>query len=553
MLDGIERERAVNRASRCRSIQLSERSTCDVELLATGAFSPLTSFMDSATYASVVRESRLPDGKVFPIPITLPVADSDRLKVGEEVALRSEQNDLVALMVIEEIYPRDPEVEAAGVYGTSDVMHPMIAEMSAWSRHYASGPLRVVALPKRHGFAELRQTPREVRRILETFGTPRVVAFQTRNPIHRAHEEVTKRAIARVGGALLIHPVVGMGIPGDVDRYTRMRCYKAVEKYYDPARTLLSVLPLAMRMAGPREAVWHAIVRRNYGASHFIVGRDHAGPGRNSVGQPFYGPHDAQTLALSLQTEIGVEIIPCDELYYVPDEDRYEEEAKLRADVRRMTLSGTQVREEYLRRGRPLPEWFARPEVSAVLRSAFPPAGRSGCCVWFTGLSGAGKSAIAQVLAARLMELGRQVTFLDGDAVRTHLSKGLGFGKEDRDTNVRRIGFVASEIVRHHGIAVCAAVSPYATVRSDVRRMVGTDAFVEIFVNTPLEVCERRDTKGIYAKARRGEVKGMTGIDDPYEPPARPELVLTTTDCSPEENAARVVRYLDARNIIVML
>jgi sulfate adenylyltransferase len=378
---------------------------------------------------------------------------------------------------------------------------------------------------------------------LEKAGHPNVVAFQTRNPLHRAHEEMTKRAIAEVDGILLLHPVVGMTRPGDIDHYTRVRTYKILaERYYDPERILLALLPLAMRLAGPREALWHAIIRRNFGANHLIVGRDHASPGRDSKGKPFYGPYDAQELVKQFSDELGVRVIPFRELAYFPDEGYREMGAD--SDPAALTISGTEVREEYLQKGRDLPEWFSRPEIARVLAEAYPPRHRQGVCIWFTGLSGAGKSTTAEVLIDLLLEHGRQSTLLDGDVVRTHLSKGLGFSKEDRDVNIRRIGFVAAEIVRHGGVVVCAAVSPYRATRNDVRNMVGADRFIEVFVDTPLAVCELRDTKGIYAQARRGEIKNFTGIDDPYEIPLQSEITLDTVAHAAEENARLILDYL---------
>jgi sulfate adenylyltransferase len=372
-----------------------------------------------------------------------------------------------------------------------------------------------------------------------------VVAFQTRNPLHRVHEELTKRATAAVDGTLLLHPSVGMTRPGDVDHYTRVRTYRALaDRYYDPDRVVLALLPLAMRMAGPREALWHALIRRNYGANHFIVGRDHASPGVDSTGKPFYGPYDAQDLMAQHQHELGVSMVPFQELVYLPDEDRYEEVDRIPAGTRTASISGTQVRDEFLNRGQSLPPWFTRPETAEILAETYPPRHRQGVCVWFTGLSGAGKSTTAEVLTVLLLEHGRQVTLLDGDVVRTNLSSGLGFSKEDRDTNIRRIGFVAGEIARHGGIAVCAAISPYRSTRNEVRQIVGSDRFVEVFVDTPLEECERRDAKGMYARARRGEITGWTGIDDPYEAPAHAELVLDTVSHSAEDNARQILRLL---------
>jgi len=424
--------------------------------------------------------------------------------------------------------------------------------MASWGKAYISGPLRVLNLPKHYDFSELRRTPAEVRSTVRALDHANVVAFQTRNPIHRAHEELTKRAAAQVRGALLIHPVVGMTKPGDVDHYTRVRAYKTlVERYYDKRTTVLSLLPLAMRMAGPREAVWHAIIRRNYGANHFIVGRDHAGPGVDSSGRPFYGPYDAQNLLQRFELEVGVTMLPFQEIVYLPDEARFEEQHQVPPGTRVATLSGTQVRDEYLSKGATLPDWFTRPETAAILSKISLPAHQQGFCLWFTGLSGAGKSTIAEIVAILLMEHGRQVTVLDGDVVRTHLSKGLGFSKEDRDTNILRIGFVASEIVRHHGVVICAAVSPYRTARNECRSMVGKERFIEIFVDTPLEVCEQRDIKGMYAKARRGGIKGFTGIDDPYEEPLNPEIRLNTTDCLPEDNAHEIIDYLIDRGFLI--
>jgi sulfate adenylyltransferase len=548
---GDEREALIEHSVGLRSVQLSSRSLCDIELLATGAFSPLDRFMGRAALQSVVRDMRLPDGSLWPMPVALPVADAARPAEGAEIALRSPHNDLLAVMRVEEVFPRDFAFEAGGVFRTTDPRHPLVAEMNTWGSWYISGPLRVVNLPKHYDFVELRRTPADVRRLLAERAASNVVAFQTRNPMHRAHEELTKRAAEKVGGTLLIHPVVGMTKPGDVDYYTRVRCYRAlVDRYYDRDTTVLSLLPLAMRMGGPREAVWHAIIRRNFGANHFIVGRDHAGPGTDSQGRPFYGPYEARTLAQSVQGEIGVKILPFDELVHLPDEARYEEAGQVRQGTRVLSLSGTQVRRDFLANGRPLPEWFTRPEVAEILAHAYPPRERQGFCIWFTGLSAAGKSSIAEILAVRLMEWGRQVTVLDGDVVRTNLSQGLGFSRADRDTNIRRIGYVAAEIVRHHGAVICAAISPYRATRAECRAMVGTEHFVEVFVDTPLEVCEQRDPKGMYARARRGEIKEFTGIDDPYEAPDNPELRLTTTDVSPAENAEKVIQYLLTQSFV---
>ena len=547
-----ERAQLIAYAHTLPSIQLSPRSLCDIELLAVGAFSPLDRFMGGEDYVGVVEEMRLKDGTLFPIPVTLPLVDGNQACVGTDVTLRSPNNELIAVMTIEEKFHWDFTREASRVYGTTDSRHPIVAEMTSWGRTYISGPLKVIDLPKHYDFVELRKTPAEVRRALQSMGHANVVAFQTRNPIHRAHEELTKRAAQEVGGSLLIHPVVGLTKPGDIDHYTRVRAYRVlVEKYYERGTTLLGLLPLAMRMGGPREALWHAIIRRNHGANHFIVGRDHAGPGKDSQGKPFYGPYDAQNLLRKFQDEIGVRMVPFKELVYLPEEERYEEMDRVPPGALIASISGTEVREDYLGNGKKLPEWFTRQEIAAILSRVSPPFHRRGFCVWFTGLSGAGKSTIAEILASLLLEHGREATVLDGDVVRTHLSRGLGFSKEDRDMNILRIGYVASEIVRHHGVVICAAVSPYRATRTEVRSMVGEEQFVEVFVDTPLAVCEERDIKGMYAKARRGEIKGFTGIDDPYEEPLDPELRLTTIDCTPEDNARLIINHLIGKGFLL--
>lgn len=532
-------------ASSLPSIQISPRAVYDLELLAVGAFSPLQGFMGQADYQHVLDTLRLADGTLFPMPITLPVAPSDSLQISQDIALRDPYNRLLAVLNLEEAYEWDKEAFAFKVFGTNDITHPLVAEMQQWGRYNLAGQLNVLQLPPYYDFVDLRLTPAQTRARLESYGYANVVAFQTRNPLHRAHEELTKRAIEDVNGVLLLHPVVGMTKPGDVDHYVRVRSYKALANHhYDPQRILLSLLPLAMRMGGPREAVWHAIIRRNYGANHFIVGRDHAGPGNDSTGQPFYGPYDAQNLVVQYEDELGIKVLPFKMLTYLPDEDRYEEISNIAPDTRTWSISGTQVRDNYLNQGVQLPAWFTRPEVAQVLAEAYPPKRQQGVCIWFTGLSGSGKSTTAEILSVLLLAKGRRVTVLDADVVRTHLSKGLGFSKEDRDTNILRIGFVASEIVRHGGVVIIAAISPYRAVREAVRQMVGDEQFIEVFVDTPLEVCESRDVKGFYAKARRGEITGFTGVDDPYEPPANPQLRLDTVENSAEMNAQSILAYL---------
>ncbi len=549
VVDEKEREEILARATKLSSVKITMRNLCDLELLATGGFSPLTTFMGKADYERVLREMRLADGTLWPLPITLTVDPKELPTVGDDIVLRNTNNDVIAIMTLDEVYHWDAETEAALAYGTTDSKHPMVSEMQRWNKVCISGPLKVINLPKYYDFVNLRCSPAQVREKLEQMGHDNVVAFQTRNPLHRIHEELTKRAAERVKGSLLVHPTVGMTKPGDVDHYTRVRTYKAlVDNHYDRNSTMLSLLPLAMRMAGPKEALLHSIIRRNHGANYFIVGRDHAGPGNDSTGKPFYGPYDAQEFMTKYEAELGVKMVPFEMLVYLPDEERYVEEKDVPKGAKPLNISGTQVRDDYLAKGKLLPGWFTRPETAEILREMYPARHKQGFCIWFTGLSGSGKSATTQVLTSLLLERGKEIAILDGDVVRTHLSKGLGFSKEDRDTNILRIGFVAGEIVHASGAVICAAISPYRSTRAEARKMVGEN-FVEVYMDTPVEVCEERDVKGLYAKARQamvdGHPMGFTGVDDPYEPPISPEITLKGYGASPEQNAYIILKYLE--------
>jgi sulfate adenylyltransferase len=538
------------RANNLTSLQLSSRLLCDLELLSTGAFSPLDHFMGKADYTRVLEDMRLANGALFPIPVNLPVRDISNIRLGDEVALRSLNNDLLAIMTVEELFEWDPADEAHLVLGTTDVRHPLVAEMDSWGRTCISGPLKVLSLPKHYDFSELRKTPNEVREILRAVGTSNVIAFQTQDAVYRAHQELTSQTAAEVDGTLLIQPVVGLIKPGDVDHYMRVRGYKALVERYDKSRIVLNLLPVATRMAGPREALWRAIIGRNYGANYFIPGWNYADSGRDSQGKPFYGHYAAEKLFERLAPEIGVKPTAFKETVFLPDADRIEEENRVLVSTEIAIHSGTQARTGYFGNGTDLPESFTPPKTEPMLSKAGLPGHQQGFCVWLTGLSGAGKSTLAEILTVLLMEHGRAVTLLDGDVVRTHLSKELGFSKKDRDTNVLRIGFVASEIVRHHGVVVCAAVSPYRAARSQCRHMVGDKRFIEIFVDTPLEVRERRDTKGMYAHSLREEVGGFSGRSDSYEQSLDPDIHLTRTCHSPEEDAHRIIRYLIDRGFL---
>lgn len=545
-----EREDLKRRAGMLPFVQITARSVCDLELLASGAFSPLDRFMGKSDYDSVVHDMKLAGGRLFPIPITLPVNPFDGLKLDAEIALRGPQNEILAILRVEDIYSWDYETEVKNVFGTLDTRHPLVSEMTGWGKHYVSGALKVLELPKHYDFVHLRSTPETVRGRLRALGFNNVVAFQTRNPMHRSHEELTRRAMEKIEGALLIHPTVGITRKEDIDYYTRVRCIQTlVENHLPGDRTMMAILPMAMRMAGPREALWHMIIRRNFGASHFIIGRDHASPGKDSYGKPFYGPYDAQELAAKHEGELGIKSVTFQEFGYFAEEQRYEEMDKIPNGKQVLTISGTEIR-DHLHSGRLLPEWYTRPEIARILARTYPPKNEQGFCLWFTGLPSAGKSTIAEILSVKLYEAGRKLTVLDGDVVRTHLSKGLGFNREDRDINILRIGFVASEIVRHNGVVLCAAVSPYRSTRDQVRSMFPQGNFIEVYVNTPVEVCARRDVKGMYAKASRGEIKGFTGIDDPYEPPVNPEVSVDTVQLSADQSANTIFNILSEHAFI---
>jgi len=528
-------------AARAPAITLDEVELCDLELLATGGFSPLRGFMGRSDYERVLEEMRLADGTLWPLPIVLRAPPDLKVGPGGSVALRDAKANILALLDVDDVFDADIEAERARICGGSDE-HPWMAFLRSRNSRRLGGRLRVLALPVHHDFARLRRTPVQTRAMLSGLGWREVAAFQTRNPLHRAHEELIRRAAAQADG-VLVHPVAGVTRPGDIDHYTRIRCYLATMKHLDPRRTALSLLPLAMRMAGPREALLHAIVRRNYGASALVVGRDHAGPGRDSSGRPFYGPYEAREALLRHERETGVRPLPFEELVYVPERKSYCPAGELPAGCSALSISGTEVREKYLAAGRPLPDWFARPEVAELLAQAFPPRHEQGFTVWITGLPASGKSTLAELLAVKLLERGRRSTVLDGDIVRRHLSKGLGFSRDDRDENIRRIGFVAAEITRHGGVCICAAISPYKRIREENRALIGN--YVEVYANAPLAVCEARDSKGLFKAAREGRLTGVTGIDDPYEPPERDFVECRTDSETPEESVAKILRRLE--------
>ncbi|MEM6795035.1 MAG: bifunctional sulfate adenylyltransferase/adenylylsulfate kinase [Acidobacteriota bacterium] len=552
----------LRRASRdLPSWTLTERQRCDLELLTQGAFSPLGGFMSRAEVQSVCETQRLPAGPdsgslgaLWPLPITLDVTDAvaDRLGAGDRLVLRDEEGAPVAVQTVTDVWPLDRESLASQVYGTLDRSHPSVGHLYRRENNWlVGGPVVALEPPAHYDFATLYRSPAELRRRFEQLGWRRIVAFQTRNPMHRAHFELTLRAVRELEASLLIHPAVGMTQPGDIDRFTRVRCYRALMARYPERTAMLSLLPLAMRMAGPREALLHAIVRKNYGCSHFIVGRDHAGPGLDRAGQPFYGPYEAQEAVQRHEEELGIRMVPFRHLGYVRDTDDYRPADEVPEGARALSISGTELRQR-LDDGREIPEWFTFPEVAEELRRSRPPRHRRGLTVFFTGLSGAGKSTLAKVLQARLLEAGdRPVTLLDGDIVRRHLSSELGFSREHRNLNIQRIGFVAAEITRNGGVAICAPIAPYDSTRKEVReRVEEVGSFVLVHVATPLEICEERDVKGLYAKARSGEIPAFTGISDPYEMPEDAEVSLDTRHCTPAEAAQSLLLYLERRGFM---
>jgi sulfate adenylyltransferase len=519
--------------------QLTDRQICDLELLLNGGFSPLDGFMGKADYNSVLKNMRLDNGALWPIPITLDITEefASKIKDVEKITLRDQEGFTLAILTVTDIWEPNKDEEAQMVYGTTDSTHPAVNYLKNKSNKMAvGGKLEGISLPHHYDYQKNRHTPEELRSIFIQNGWDKIVAFQTRNPLHRAHVEMTMRASEDLNANLLIHPVVGMTKPGDVDHYTRVRCYKHVMKKYPENSAMMSLLPLAMRMGGPREALWHALIRKNYGCTHIVVGRDHAGPGNDKDGNPFYGPYDAQELLIKFQDEIGIEMVPFKFMVYLPDEDRYESIESIEKGTEFKTISGTELR-QLLDDGKGIPEWFSYKEVAQELEESRPPLTERGLTIFFTGLSGSGKSTLANGLLVKLLEDGsRPVTLLDGDIVRTHLSSELGFSKEHRSINVQRIGYVASEITKNGGLAICAPIAPYEADRRVNRELISPlGGFIEIHVSTSLEKCEERDVKGLYELARKGVIKEFTGISDPYEAPTDAEIVVNSSGTPPEE------------------
>jgi sulfate adenylyltransferase len=526
------------------SWQLNDRQICDLELLLNGAFNPLKGFMDKDDYNSVRDNMRLANGDLWPIPINLDVTEnfSEQINFGDKIVLRDKEGFPLAILTISDIWKPNLLLEAELVYGTKDINHPGVNYLlNSTNKFYVGGTLNGISYPRHYDYLKFRHSPEDLKKVFKNLGWEKIIAFQTRNPLHCAHVEMTKRALNENNAKLLIHPVVGMTKPGDVNHHTRLRCYQSVLKRYEEGDAILSLIPLAMRMGGPREAVWHAIIRKNYGCSHLIVGRDHAGPGKDSNGQEFYGAYDAQNLLMKYQDEIGIKMIPFKFMVYLPKEDKYEVIDDVKKGVNFKTISGTELR-SLLDQGKGIPSWFTYPEVAKELEKSRPPLTSRGLTIFFTGLSGSGKSTLANALLVKFLEEGsRPVTLLDGDIVRTNLSSELGFSKAHRSLNVQRIGYVASEITKNGGVAICAPIAPYKLDRKVNRHLISKfGGYIEIYVNTSLEKCEERDVKGLYAKARKGLIPEFTGISDPYEEPQNAEIVINSSGSSPKILVERI-------------
>ena len=541
-------------ASKYKSWVLRDRQICDLEMILNGGFSPLNGFLNKEDYENVLTNMRLSDGSVWPMPITLDVNSefSKSISIGENITLKDKEGFSIAVLEVEDKWEPDLNKEAELIFGTKDLSHPGVDYLLNYSNNiYIGGKVELIDLPHHYDYKDLRLSPKILKKKFKDLGWDNIVAFQTRNPLHKAHVEMTLKALEDLDANLLIHPVVGMTKAGDVDHYTRVRCYQHVLEKYPANKAILSLIPLAMRMGGPREALWHALIRKNYGCTHLIVGRDHAGPGLNKEGNPFYGPYDAQEMLQEFEEEIGIKMVPFKFLVYLPDENIYKPIDEISNDTNYKTVSGTELR-DYLDKGKDIPEWFTYKEVANELQKSQPPISKRGFTIFFTGLSGSGKSTLANGLLIKLLENGNKpVTLLDGDIVRTHLSSELGFSKEHRSLNVKRIGYVASEITKNGGIAICAPIAPYEKDRFYNRNLISKlGGYIEIHVSTSLEKCEERDVKGLYKLARKGVVKEFTGVSDPYEAPQNAELVIDSSDVDPEKLVEKIYDFIKSSSFI---
>ncbi|KAF6222948.1 hypothetical protein HO133_000999 [Letharia lupina] len=554
--DASRHDELAAEAEKLPAIVLTERQLCDLELIMSGGFSPLEGFLNEKDYNSVVENVRTADGSLFSMPICLDVSEKTiervNLRAGVRVTLTDFRDDRnLAIITIDDVYKPDKQKEAKEVFG-GDPEHPAIKYLNNTVQdYYVGGKIDAISRLNHYDYVALRYTPAELRIHFEKLGWSRVVAFQTRNPMHRAHRELTVRAARARQANVLIHPVVGLTKPGDIDHFTRVRVYQALLPRYPNGMAVLGLLPLAMRMGGPREAIWHAIIRKNHGATHFIVGRDHAGPGKNSAGKDFYGAYDAQYAVEKYREELGIEVVPFQQMIYLPDSDEYKPDDEVPSGVRTLNISGTELRSR-LRSGRDIPEWFSYPEVVRVLRESHPARFKQGFTVFLTGYQNSGKDAIARALDVTLHQQGgRPVSLLLGDTVRSELSSELGFSRSDRHKNVQRIAFVAAELTKAGAAVIAAPIAPFEESRQSARETVSQHgSFYLVHVATSLEFSERTDKKGVYAKARRGEIKGFTGVDDPYEAPSKADLVVDIEKTSVRGVVHQIVLMLESQGLL---
>jgi sulfate adenylyltransferase len=550
LLDEADAEHIKVESESYPSITLSQRQQCDLELLVTGALSPLTGFMNQDDYESVVENTSLLDGTIWPIPYYLDLTEEQaaNINVGDKVALHDMEGFMPAVITVESKWLPDKNKEAENIYGTLDTEHPGVDYlMNSVGKVYIGGKVDAVQLPFHYDFETLRYTPLELRQHFDKLGWRSIVAFHTSKPMHAVHYEMTMRASKQANAHILIHPVVGMAKPGDLHYYSRVHCYEAILKQYPKSLVSLALIPMAMRMAGPREALMNAIIRQNYGCTHYIVGTEHAGPPNvRDSGKRFYVTGASQQYVKQFENDIDIKIINIEELCYDEDKGKF----ITRTDSKQVlcsseSFSNTRILNSLLKQEE-IPEWVTFPEVLAALRQSYPSRSKRGLTLFFTGLSGSGKSTLARIIYAKFIEEGkRPVTLLDGDVVRLNLSSELGFSKKDRNTNIRRIGYVASEITKNRGVAICAPIAPYKDIRREVRNKIEEyGSFIEIHVSTSLEECESRDRKGLYAKARKGIIPEFTGISDPYDVPEKPEIRVDTVDVSPMQAAQDIYLYL---------
>lgn len=537
-------------------IDLSSRQLCDLELLLNRGLFPLTGYLCRDDYTSVINKMTLVDGTVWPIPISLDVDEqtAGALEKGQRVALNDQEGFLLAILTVEDIWKPDKKKEAVSVFGTDDPdTHPGVMHLyERVGSHYIGGRLEGVSLPVHYDFQHLRLSPSETVRIFTMNGWRKILGFHTDEYLHCAHREMVIKAAREAGAAIFLQPVADLSHPGNLDYYTQIRCYQAFTDKFPANMIQLGLTPFASRKAGPKEALWQAIIRKNFGCSHFMVAEDHADPWAGKDGKELFYPYGAaQQMVSDYSKETGISMVPQREMGYHQDLKKYVVLDKI-GEEEVATISSRELRRKLIH-GEDIPTWFSYPEVVDQLQCSFPPRSKQGFTIFMTGFSGSGKSTIAKVLLVKFMEMcDRPVTLLDGDIVRTNLSSELTFSKEHRNLNITRIGFVAGEITKNGGIALCAPIAPYTESRWANRELISRyGGYVEVYVSTPLEVCEQRDRKGLYAKARAGKVKGVTGVTDPYIPPTNPELTIDTSKVTPMEAVQEILLYLEDQGYIV--